>query len=141
MSLWNIIFSIAITYLIVDMGKAFLTKQSRNGIKIINKRKDDLRNKLVKTLEEQKEYSALCYPPKTKIVFTFKTFLFILLFMAIFISIMMSINFLLSYFKIVIQLWMLLVLIFILPVILNYILSKFGLQKHNALFNILRLLK
>lgn len=103
----------------------------KKSIQTKNKKLDELRNKNIKSVEEQLEFIKL---KKNKQPFNLFIFLRTIV---IFIALFFSLNSILDYYKINIQLWQALLFIILFPLLLNIILSRFDVEKDD-LFTLLK---
>jgi magnesium-transporting ATPase (P-type) len=138
MTIGNFFTQIVIIYLIRDYYM-LLRKKNRNMLSSINNRLNELRHKKYKTVDEQREFINLVYPKRTQnFKFTFKLFLNIVISIITFIIVMYVLNKIFVYLNINLSIWTAILLITVVPLILDYILSKFGLDRHNTLLRIIK---
>jgi hypothetical protein len=110
---------------------SLFNKKNRIQIKNVNNNLDKLRQKKVKTVEEQKEFLNLKYPKRIKGKFSWNIIPEILWGIIKFVFMFQVFNRTFIYLDIQFKLWHAIVIIIIMPIIFNVILEKFKLHKQD----------
>ena len=106
-------------------------KKQHNIIQTTNTKLDKLREKPLKTLDEQKEFINLKYPKKGKFKFKWAMVPKFLLNIAFFGGFIFLYRFILNYFEIKIPVWVAIIFIILFPLVVNLILERFRVQKSD----------
>lgn len=126
-----IIFFLGQIFFYIDLLK---NKSVRKDNVVKSSRIEELRNKRVKSLEEQKEFTQLLYPKKAPFKFTFqnlgKVFLRALGFLALFI---ITISFWNEFVGYEFNIFTAIITFLLYPILSDYVLRKFGFQQKNIL--------
>ena len=140
MTLGNIFVGIILSFILVDLYKIIFKKQDRINIIMHNKRLDELRAKPLKTIEEQQEFLDLCFPKKrVKYKFRWMDVVIVIKTLVIFIGLMLGWSYLFKLLHIELSIMFAIFILLTLPLAFNWVLSKFGLNKHNSLMHLLGL--
>lgn len=110
---------------------SLLNKKNRMATKFVNENLDKMREKKIKTIEEQKAFLNLKYPKKIKQKFSWKSVPFILWGIIKFMLVLYLYTITFNYFKININLWWAIVFIIIAPLLINILLERFKLNKQD----------
>ena len=113
-------------------------KRKRKVVLSSNKRLEELRKIVFKTLEEQREFVELRYP-KRLFAWSWKNVGVVILSLLVGVCLFLLFSKGFKFLNIDLSLWQGLGIIFIVPLIINFLLSRFGVEKQNSLVNILSL--
>ena len=108
-----------------------MKKKNRIKIKETNNRLNELRNKPLKTVEEQKEFINLKYPKRDKFKWHWMMIPRIIIYIVIFSLVFQVYNFLFSYLKLDLPLWIGILFVMIFPILINLLLERFDLEKND----------
>jgi len=106
-------------------------KKNRQQIQDLNIKLEKLRKIPVKTIEEQKDFINLKYPPTKKFKFNWKSIPRNILYMVIYLGMFLGYRWLFIYFGVEIKIWIAILVMFFVPLFINYILKKFNLQQSD----------
>lgn len=106
-------------------------RKNRKQIQDMNIKLEEYRKIPVKTIEQQKEFSALKYPPSTAFKFNWKSIPKNIFYMIIYLGMFLGYRWLFMYFGIEVKLWVAICIMFFGPLLLNFILRKFNLQQSD----------
>jgi magnesium-transporting ATPase (P-type) len=108
-----------------------IKKKNRDNIQKTNNRLDELRNKAIKTIEEQKEFINLKYPKKDKFKWQWIMIIRIVGYVIAFAAVFQFYAIVFSYFKVDLPLWFGILCVMVLPIIINLFLERFNLEKND----------
>jgi len=127
----NILIIIFISYYSMYFLKILFNKKFRKSVQVTNQYMEKLRQKKVKTLEEQKKFLNLKYPKSQKSKWSFVGILKGILYIIFFITIFQFYNFVFLKIGLFIKLWVAIIFVMVFPIVANIILQKFNLQKSD----------
>lgn len=128
------LFIIYNVYMILNYLKIIFFKKSRSEHREKRSRMNELRQKPVKTLEEQKEFVDLKRPKSEPFKWTFKNVKDVVFKIVFFVGIIIGVRFLwIEYIMFNFALWHIIIYAFLFPIIINMILRKYGLEQDDML--------
>jgi len=138
MTLGNLLLAVVLAHYIIYVV-SLLDDKKKEEISTTNEELERLRNKSDKTLEEQKRFLELKYPPKrTKTKFDIKNIGLIIVKIVIFLFLFRFVLFGFNIIGLELGLGWTILIIFLFSMIINTILSKFNLHNKTGFFNMIR---
>lgn len=131
MNISNLLVIIFLAYYTNYLFGIIISKRRRSGIREANMRLDGLRQKSMKTLQEQKDFINMKFPKRQKFRWSWLAIIKIIIRLSFFIVIMRFFYWVFSFYDIELALWQGILFIVVFPVCFNFILEKFKVQKSD----------
>jgi hypothetical protein len=134
----TILVKLSVSYFLIDVILIIFFKNVRQNLKTKSIILDEIRDKPIKTLDEQKAFLDAKFGQIMPIRFSWNTVVNIIKNVIIFAIMYFCINYIFNKFNIIIPLGIAILIIIIMPIIFTLIFRLFGIKKNNMLLDVLR---